>query len=313
MALEISEELAHPSDRPSGLHPAGAGGVPGSGPGTEGQAAVTASPRRARHRLDPVLLIAGIPLLIVLAWAVAPGLFTSHDPLAGAATEVMQAPSAAHWFGTDYLGRDVFARVVHGTSQTFLTAGIAVLVGMTLGSALGLAATTLGRWADPVIMRFVDVLLAIPSFLIALLIITAYEPGPVSLGIGVGIGSIAVFARVTRTEVMRIRSLDFVEAAYLNGGTLWSVSRRHIIPNAGGQILSLLTVDFAAAILVISSLGFLGFGSPPPTPEWGLIIAEGRQYLGTAWWMTTLPGLVIIITVVLLGVLGRHIQKQLRF
>lgn len=304
MALGIAEELATPAVTTQ----AGGTNEPGDAAGATGTA-----PVRRRRRLDPALLLSGIPLLIVVAFAVAPGLFTAHDPLTGIASRVMLPPSAEHWFGTDHLGRDVFARVVHGTSQTFLTAGLAVLVGLGLGSALGLAAATFGRWVDPVVMRFVDVLLAVPSFLIALIIVTATEPGPLSLGIGVGIGSIATFARLTRTEVMRIRSLDYVEAAYLNGGTTWSVARRHIIPNAAGQILSLLVVDFGVAILAISSLGFLGFGAPPPTPEWGLIIAEGRQYLGAAWWMTTLPGLVIVITVVLLGVLGRNVQKQLRF
>lgn len=304
MALGIAEELVtspaiDPAVGPKGPAAAAGGTVP--------------APARRRRRLDPLLLLAGIPLLIVVAFAAAPGLFTAQDPLTGIASQVMVPPSAEHWFGTDHLGRDVFARVVYGTSQTFLTAGLAVLVGLVVGSGLGLAAATFGRWVDPIVMRFIDVLLAIPSFLIALIIVTATEPGPLSLGIGVGIGSIATFARLTRTEVMRIRSLDYVEAAYLNGGTSWSVARRHVIPNAAGQILSLLVVDFGVAILAISSLGFLGFGAPPPTPEWGLIIAEGRQYLGAAWWMTTLPGLVIVITVVLLGVLGRRVQKQLRF
>lgn len=303
MALGIVEDVV--------THQPGPTAGPAAGPHDANDLAPARA--RRRRRVDWPLLLSGLPLLLILGFAFFPGVFTSQDPLNGIATQVMQGPSGEHWFGTDHLGRDVFARVVYGTSQTFLTAGLAVLVGLVVGSALGLASATLGRWVDPVIMRLIDVLLAIPSFLIALIIVTASEPGPISLGIGVGIGSIATFARLTRTEVMRIRALDYVEAAHLNGGNAWSVARRHVVPNAAGQILSLLVVDFGVAILAISSLGFLGFGAPPPTPEWGLIIAEGRQYLGAAWWMTTLPGLVIVLTVVLLGIFGRCVQKQLRF
>ncbi|MFJ2352845.1 ABC transporter permease [Arthrobacter sp. JUb115] len=223
------------------------------------------------------------------------------------------APNAEHLFGTDHLGRDVYSRVVYGTHQTLLTAGLACLVGSVVGSVLGLLAATAGRFADTVAMRFVDVVLAVPAFLIALILVTATEPGPLSLGLGVGIASIAAFARLVRTEVLRVRSRDFVQAALMSGGKYFTVLRRHIIPHIIGPVLSLLAVDLGAAILAISGLGFLGFGSPPPTPEWGLLISEGRQYLSVAWWLTTLPGLVIVAAVMLTAVLGRAINKAFRF
>ncbi|MCC3295855.1 ABC transporter permease [Arthrobacter sp. zg-Y411] len=280
-------------------------------------AASTAAPAPSRlpgkPGVRPALLLAVLPLLLIAAWAVAPGLFTGQDPISGVPQEKFLPPGAGHWFGTDHLGRDVFARVVHGTAQTFLTAGLAVSIGLLAGTAVGLFAATAGRAADAVAMRLVDVLLAVPGFLIALIIVTASSPGPVSLGIGVGIASIASFARVVRAEVLRVRNLEFVEAAFLNGGTYWSVLRRHLLPNAAGPVLALVAVDLGAAILVISSLGFLGFGAPPPAPEWGLMIAEGRQYLGTAWWMTSLPGLVIVLTVLLLAALGRRLLTLLRY
>lgn len=254
-----------------------------------------------------------IPLAVLLAWALLPGIFTGADPITGVPQEKLSAPSLAHPFGTDHLGRDVYARVVHGTSQTLLTAGLACLVGSVVGSLLGLLASTAGRFADSVAMRFVDVVLAVPAFLIALILVTATEPGPFSLGLGVGIASIAAFARLVRTEVLRVRSRDFVQAALMSGGGYLTVLRRHIIPHVIGPVLALLAVDLGAAILAISGLGFLGFGSPPPTPEWGLLISEGRQYLTVAWWLTTLPGLVIITTVVLTATLGRTINKAFRF
>lgn len=263
-----------------------------------------------RGGVAPGLAVSLLVLALVAAWVVAPGLFTSHDPLLGVSADKLQAPSAAHWFGTDHLGRDVFARVVHGTSLTLLTAGLAVVVGFVLGTLLGLLASTAGRFADSAVMRLIDVLLAVPSFLISLTIVTASEPGPLSLGIGVGIGSVAVFARVVRAEVLRVRSLDFIEAALLGGGRPAIVVVRHIVPHAIGPVLALVAVDLGAAILAISALGFLGYGAPPPAPEWGVLIADGRQYLGTAWWLTTLPGLVIIVTVVALAAVGRRILAK---
>lgn len=266
------------------------------------------SPRGFRAIIrDPGLIISLVVLAIIALWAIVPWAFGTQDPLTGISAEKLLAPSAQHWFGTDHLGRDVFARVVHGASQTLLTAGLAVVVGLTLGTLFGVIASTAGRFADSVIMRFIDVLLAIPAFLVSLSIVTAFSPGPLSLGIGVGIASIAVFGRVVRSEVLRVRNLDFVQAAFLNGGNYFSVVFRHVLPNSLGPVLALVAVDLAAAILAISGLGFLGFGAPPPTPEWGVLIADGRQYLGSAWWMTSLPGALIVITVVALAALSRRL------
>ncbi|MCV9994519.1 ABC transporter permease [Paeniglutamicibacter sp. ZC-3] len=272
------------------------------------------SPRTRKGALgSPVFWLTCAPLIMVLGWALFPALFSGLDPISGVPAEKFQAPGADHWFGTDHLGRDVFARVVHGTSQTLLTAGLAVTIGLVAGTGLGLLAATAGRAADAVTMRLIDVLLAVPGFLVSLIIVTAFAPGPISLGIGVGIASIASFARVVRSEVLRVRSLDYVEAAFMNGGTYWSVVFKHILPNSCGPVLALLAVDLGVAILAISGLGFLGFGSPPPTPEWGLLIAEGRQYLASAWWLTTLPGAVIVAVVILLAGLGRQLHKIFRF
>ncbi|WP_062887601.1 ABC transporter permease, partial [Mycobacterium avium] len=163
-----------------------------------------------------------------------------------------------------------------------------------------------GPVVDAVAMRASDVLLALPGFLTSVWIVTAYGPGPLSVGIGVGIGSIAVFARVFRAEVLRVRALDYVEAAFLSGETRWSVIRRHIVPNAAGAVIALAVIDLSGAILLISALGYLGYSAPPPTPEWGLLVAEGRRYLATAWWLSTLPGAVVLSVILALGVLSRR-------
>ncbi|OCB55682.1 peptide ABC transporter permease [Mycobacterium vulneris] len=254
--------------------------------------------------------VSGAILILVAAWAIAPGLFTSRDPLNGNRLDKFQPPSWAHWFGTDHLGRDVLTRVIYGTSHTILTAGLAVAVGLVLGSVVGIIAGVAGPFADAVGMRFSDVLLALPGFLVSVWIVTAYGAGPLSVGIGVGIGSIAIFARVFRAEVMRVRALDYVEAAFLSGESRWSVIRRHIVPNAVGAVVALAVIDLSAAILAISALGYLGYSAPPPTPEWGLLVAEGRSYLATAWWLTSLPGAVILVVIVALGVVSRRVLKS---
>lgn len=254
--------------------------------------------------------LSGALLILVAAWALAPGLFTDQDPLKGNALDKFQPPSLAHWFGTDHLGRDVLTRVIHGTSQTLLTAGLAVAVGLVVGSIIGILAGVSGPVVDAVGMRVSDVLLALPAFLISIWIVTAYGPGPLSVGIGVGIGSIAIFARVFRAEVLRVRALDYVEAAFLSGETRWSVIRRHIVPNAVGAVVALAVIDLSAAILAISALGYLGYSAPPPTPEWGLLVSEGRNYLANAWWLTSLPGIVIVVVIVALGVVSRRVLKS---
>lgn len=254
--------------------------------------------------------ISAVVLIVVTAWALVPGWFTDQDPLKGNRLEKFQPPSGAHWFGTDHLGRDVLARVIFGTSHTVLTAGLAVAVGLVVGSIVGILAAVSGPVVDAVGMRFSDVLLSLPAFLVSIWIVTAYGPGPLSVGIGVGIGSIAVFARVFRTEVLRVRSLDFVEAAFLSGETRRSVIVRHILPNAVGAVVALAVIDLSAAILAISALGYLGYSAPPPTPEWGLLVAEGRSYLATAWWLTSLPGAVILVVIVALGVVSRRVLKS---
>lgn len=268
--------------------------------------------RQGRKKFPIGFALAAAILTLVLAWAFFPGLFATADPINGDATETFLPPSPQHWFGTDHVGRDLYARVVYGTSQTFLTAGIAVLLGLLIGVVFGIAAATWGRTSDTVVMRLVDVLLSVPPFLIALLIVTMSSPGSISLGIGVGVAAIASFARVTRAEILRIRNLDYVEAAFMNGGTYFAVLRKHILPNAMGPVLALVTTELGVAILLISSLGFLGFGAPPPQPEWGMIIAEGSQYMVSSWWLTTIPGIVIVAVVVSLGVFSRRLLAWLR-
>jgi peptide/nickel transport system permease protein len=260
-----------------------------------------------RALLRPGVLLPVLVLLVATAWAVAPGLFTAVSPTEGVGPS-LQAPSAAHWFGTDATGRDVFARVVFGASQSISGAIVAVLVGLVVGTLIGVAAGATGGVLDDVLMRLVDVLLAIPALLLSLSVVILLGFGTTNAAIAVGVTSIAVFARLARSQVVSVRVTEYVEAAYGSGGTFLSVLWRHILPNSLTPVIALAALQLGSAILQMSTLGFLGYGAPPPTPEWGLLIAEGRNYVATAWWLTVLPGAVVVIVVLATNRLSQAIR-----
>lgn len=257
-------------------------------------------PARRTFRLSHIsfgLVLAWLILGTALLWAIAPGLFTIYNPIEGVPGGQLKPPSALHLLGTDSLGRDLFARIVHGAVHSLSGAVAAVAVGLVVGTGLGLFAGAIGGRIDAVIMRFVDVLLSVPTLLLSLSIIILLGFGTLNAAIAVGATAIAGFARLMRSEVVRVRRADYVEAAFGSGGTFWNVLRRHILPNSLTSVIAYTAVQFGWAILQLSTLGFLGYGAPPPTPEWGLLIAEGRNYLATAWWLTAAPGFVVVAVV----------------
>jgi peptide/nickel transport system permease protein len=268
-------------------------------------------PRRLGARQWDLYLAVAVIALAVL-WAVIPGAFAPGDPLTGTPADKLLPPSAAHWFGTDTLGRDLFGRVVHGAVHSLSGALIAVTLGLALGTILGAIAGAIGGVVDDILMRVVDVLLAIPGLLLSLSVIILLGFGTVNAAIAVGLGSVAAFARLMRSEVARVRRSEYVEAAYGSGGTFLMVLRRHVLPNSLTPIVALAALQFGTAILAISTLGFLGYGAPPPTPEWGLLIAEGRNYTATAWWLTALPGLVVVAVVLSANRISHRIGRRSR-
>lgn len=243
------------------------------------------------------LVLAIIIVVTALAFVVIPQLFTSYSPI-DEVGEHMSAPSIQHWLGTDELGRDLYARIVYGAVHSLTGALAAVLFGFVVGGLLGLVSGSAGSFIDLVIMRFVDVLLAIPSLLLSLSIITLLGFGSVQVALAVGVTSVAGFARLSRAEVARIKNLEYIEAAYGSGATFIKVLYRHILPNALYTIVGYAALQFGHALLQIATLGFLGYGVQPPTPEWGLLIAEGRNYIATGWWLTVMPGIFVIVLVV---------------
>ncbi|GAA1116538.1 ABC transporter permease [Nocardiopsis composta] len=264
----------------------------------------TSTPARPRRRTAVPWTAAAVLALIGLA-ALAPGLIAPADPFAEDITARLLPPSAAHLFGTDELGRDLFSRVVHGARTSLATALLALAFALALSLLIGLLAGYLGGPLDRALMAAVDVLLALPSLLISLLIVFALGTGPVELAIAVGLASVPAFARVTRAEVLRISSQPFVEAARGYGLARHRILLRHVLPHARGPITALSALELATIVLSVSALSFLGYGTRPPDPEWGNLIAEGRAHFATAWWLTALPGVVLVCLVLALHRVGR--------
>ena len=269
-----------------------------------------ARPRTAAGARPPAtVLLSAAVILLVLAWSIAPGLFTGHDPAVGIPDDKFIAPGAQHWLGTDHLGRDLLTRIVHGSASSMTSALIAVAIGVAVGGALGLVGCYLGGWVDAVIGRVVDVLLAIPGFLLAVVVVTALGYDTRNAAIATGVSAVAVFARLMRSEVLRVRTSVFIEAARISGGSSTYVLLRHVLPNALRPVLSLAVLQFGIAILVIAGLAFLGYGDPPPASDWGLLVSDGREHLLHAPWLVLAPGLVIAVVVLSVSRLSRHLDQ----
>ncbi|WP_035750296.1 ABC transporter permease [Arthrobacter sp. 35W] len=245
----------------------------------------------------PGLLLASLILLLALLAVAAPGLLATQNPLEGVATQKLLGPSAQHWFGTDHLGRDLYSRVIYGARLSVAAAALAVVIGVLVGAAVGLLAGAIGGVVDFVIMRVVDVLIAVPGILLALIVVATLGFGPWSVAIGVGLGAAGAFARVMRSQVLRVRNEEYVEAAGALGVRRGTVLVTHVLPNAARPVISMAALELGTAILSVSALSFLGFGPQPPAPEWGSLVAAGREFVATSMWLSVLPGAVIVAVV----------------
>lgn len=258
-----------------------------------------------------VILALGIVAFAVLS-ALVPQLLATHDPTATMPLDRLLPPGAGHWFGTDELGRDLYSRVVHGSALTIAATSLAVGLALVVGLTLGVVSGFVGGITDSIAMRIVDVFLAIPGLLLALAIVTALGFGTIPVAIAVGIGIVPGFARTTRAEVLRVRTLPYVEAARAGGASWGRILITHILPNSWGPVMVLAVLDVGVAILAVASLSFLGFGAAPPAAEWGTLIASGRNYLVTAPWVSLIPGLFVAVVVLSLNHLARTLEEAQR-
>lgn len=254
---------------------------------------------------------AGAMFLVVLSIvAIFAGLLPV-DPLAQDLIASLEGPSAAHWFGVDELGRDIMARVIYGARTSLVTAAGAVLIAGVIGVPIGLIAGFFGGWRDALLMRFVDVLLALPGILFAMAMIAVLGRSQTAALIAVGVTGVPAFARVTRAQVLSLRKRDFVAAVEAFGGSSTYSMFRTVLPNAWSPILVQVVVLSSVAILLEAALSFLGVGIPPPTPSWGEMLRTGKAYLHDAPHYAVLPGLVLTLTILSLDAIGRALASAL--
>ncbi|MCY3527205.1 ABC transporter permease [Klebsiella variicola] len=252
-----------------------------------------------------------IPLLLVLLLVVAvffPSLFTPYTPEQMDFSAILQPPDLRHWFGTDQLGRDVFTRVVYGTSLSLSIGVGATLIASAGGIVLGTLAGLAPRAVRQLLVRLLDIMLAFPDLLLALLAITVLGRGPENTLLAVGLAGIAGYARLVRAQVLQVRLSGYVQHAVALGEPPMVIILRHIVPNTLRPLLVLATVGRGYSILSASALSFLGLGVTPPTAEWGALLSEGRNFLDSAPWVSLLPASVVALSVIAITLLGRRVQ-----
>ena len=255
----------------------------------------------ARNRLALMGLVIILTGLIAAIFA---PYITTHDPFEINIPDRLQPPSWNHWFGTDFMGRDTYTRVIFGARTAFQVAIGAVVLGAFFGIPIGMLAGYFGRWVDSAFMRVMDAILAFPGRLLAIALVASLGGGLFSLYVAIGVNSIPSYARIIRGAVLSQKEKEYVEAARMTGETDGMIMYRHILPNCFAPLLIRLSLDFAGAILTESSLSFLGLGFPPPTPSWGLMLKEVSPFLELQPWAAFIPGLTISLMILGFNLLG---------
>ncbi|HEY3751083.1 MAG TPA: ABC transporter permease [Pseudonocardiaceae bacterium] len=254
--------------------------------------------------------VLGVLVLFLLVIAVFPQWIAPGDPtlsIGGAFT----APSGQHWFGTDDLGRDVLTRVVWGAHPILLASVVGIVIATVIGVLLGLLGGMTRGFASGLVLRILDIMLALPALLIALMVVAIVGTGVTSIVIAVGVAYIPAFARVVYSSVQRLRTADYVAAARLFGSSRSRTMVRHLVPNLATEIAVVASSAIGWAVLTAATLSFLGFGVNLPAPDWGVDLASGGQYLQTAWWISTFPGLAVTATILLSNYLGDYVSAIL--
>jgi peptide/nickel transport system permease protein len=268
--------------------------------------------RFSRRLLRSRNVIIGTTLLVTILLLVTFGpMLSPYNPELMTPAERLKPPSAQYFFGTDDFGRDIFTRVLYGGRVSLLVGLVSVAISCTIGTLLGLLAGYFGGWVDSVIMRGMDVILAFPGILLALAIVAVLGRSLPNVMIAVGISSIPLFTRIVRGSTLTVKQLDYITAARALGCSDGRIIWWHVLPNVVTPIIVIATNSIAGTIITGAALSFLGLGAQPPTPEWGLMLAEGRVYLRNAAWVTTYPGLAIVITVMTINLLGDGLRDVL--
>lgn len=261
---------------------------------------------RRRGAMIALAFVAFFVLQAVLAPAIAP-----YDPLATTWSAIRKAPNAAHWFGTDEIGRDVLSRVVWGARASLLAGVVSVSLALALGVPTGLLAGYVGGWIDALISRMTDAMLACPFLILAIALAAFLGPSLTNAMIAIGISATPIFIRLTRAQVLQVKVEDYVEAARAVGNSPLRIVLRHILPNIVPPLIVQATLAIAAAIIAEAALSFLGLGQQPPTPSWGSMLNTAKNYLDNAPWMAVWPGLSIFLLVLSFNLLGDGLRDAL--
>lgn len=252
----------------------------------------------------PSAVVGAVIILLFTLIAVFAPLVSPYDPLKQNLPEMLQAPSLSHPLGTDSFGRDLLSRIVWGSRVSLRVGLLSVLLGSLIGIGLGLVSGYFGRTLDTVVMRVIDIGMAFPMLLLAISIVAFFGTGLTNLILAIGIANIPEFTRLTRGEVLRVRTVDYVVAGEALGAKSGRIMLRHILPNLTGTIVVMATLRISVAVLTESSLSFLGLGIPAPTPSWGVMLAEGQKLLILAPWASIFPGLAIALLVMGFNLMG---------
>lgn len=265
------------------------------------------------HRLsrNRFAMAGGAVVCLLFILSLSAPFLTPYEPDAIDAYHVLTSPSAAHWFGTDELGRDVLTRVIFGARISLKVGFVAVGIAVIIGTVVGLLAGYYGGWTDSLLMRLVDIMLCFPTFFLILAVIAMLEPSIWYIMIVIGLTGWMGVARLVRAEVLTLREREFVMAARAIGASDLRIIFRHILPNALSPVLVSATLGVAGAILTESALSFLGIGVQPPVPSWGNILTSGKDYIEFAWWLSLFPGLAILLTVLSYNLVGEGIRDAL--
>jgi ABC-type dipeptide/oligopeptide/nickel transport system permease subunit len=264
-----------------------------------------------KMRKNPGAMIGLAVLILIILSAIFAPVIAPHDPILQDSQAIRKPPSSVHWFGTDTFGRDVFSRVLYGGRNSLPVGLIAVGIAALFGVAGGLTAGYYGGWIDSLIMRFVDIMLAFPGILLAMALVAILGTSFINLMMAVGIAAIPEYTRVVRGQVLSTRETEYVTAARVAGAKNSSLMIKHILPNVLPPIIVLATLGIAGAIILGSTLSFLGLGIQPPTAEWGNMMSDGRTMMRHFWWVSFFPGLAIMLTVLAINLVGDGLRDAI--
>ena len=260
---------------------------------------------------NPIAMAGFVIIAALLLMALFAPLLTQGDGSEQDLANRLLPPSAAHWFGTDELGRDIYTRIVWGSRVTLYIVALVGVIVVPIGLAIGTVAGYMGGWVDNLLMRFTDIFLAFPRLILALAFVSALGPGLENAVLAIALTTWSPFARIARAETLTIRNSEHIMAARVQGASTLRILSSHIVPLCLSSVIVRLTLDMAGIILTAAGLGFLGLGAQPPLPEWGAMISTGRQYLLDQWWVPTIPGLAILIVSMGFNLLGDGLRDVL--